>query len=265
MTTMTGGAEAGAGEPSAAAEILALKRKLIDAGLVLDQAGLGDFTRGHVSVRDPGDPSRFFMKPHSVGFEEFTLDSIVTCNLDGEKIAGGGRRHSEVFIHSEILRARPDLGAVIHAHPTYAIAFSAVDRPWRVISQACANFAEGIGLYDETIDLIRTPQTGAGVARAMGALKAVFMRAHGVAVAGSTLEEAVVRLLTLERACQEQCLVLSLGGEPPPFPAADVEKLRQNLDRQEQYAVNFDYVVRRARRAAGRGEPPDALTPNPSA
>ena len=46
---------------------------LIDAGLVLDEAGMGDFTRGHVSVRVPGDPSHFFMKPHSYGLDEITM------------------------------------------------------------------------------------------------------------------------------------------------------------------------------------------------
>lgn len=225
-----------------------LKQKLIDAGLVLDMADQGDFTRGHISVRHPDDPSLFLMKPHSVGFEEITLDSIVTCNLDGEKVGGAGRRHSEVFIHSEILRARPDLNAVIHAHPKYAVAFCSADRPWPMVSQACVNFADGIGLYTDTIDLIRSQDTGAGVARALGPHKAVFMRAHGVTVAGLSIEEAVLRLITLERACEDQLLAHMFGGASPAFAASDIESLRQNLDRPEQYIVNFDYLVRRARK-----------------
>ena len=50
------------------------QQQLIDAGLVLDEAGMGDFTRGHVSVRVPGDPNHFFMKPHSYGLDEITME-----------------------------------------------------------------------------------------------------------------------------------------------------------------------------------------------
>jgi L-fuculose-phosphate aldolase len=195
------------------------------------------------------------MKPHSVGFEEITMEDIVICNLDGEKISGG-KRHSEVFIHSEILRARPDLNAVVHCHPKYAVAFCSVDRPWNIVSQACAAFAEGIGIYDETMDLIRSQTTGRGVAEAMGKhYKAVFMRAHGVAVAGNSIEEVVVRTLTLERACEDQFLVQCLGGAFTPFPAHDIDNLRSNLDRSEQYIVNFDYLARRAKRSGTYGRP----------
>ncbi|MDQ0304941.1 class II aldolase/adducin family protein [Ancylobacter polymorphus] len=227
-----------------------LKQKLIDAGLVLDAAGQGDFTRGHISVRTPDDPTLFLMKPHSVGFEEFTLDSIVTCNIEGEKVGGGGRRHSEVFIHSEILRVRPDVNAVIHAHPKYAIAFCATDRPWPIVSQPCALFAGGLSTYSETVDLIRSQETGAALARALGASKAVFMRAHGVAVTGASIEEAVIRLMMLERACEDQLLAQSWGGASPTFAEKDVASLQRNLDRSDQYIINFDYLVRRARRGA---------------
>ncbi|MGV6876714.1 class II aldolase/adducin family protein [Pseudochelatococcus sp. B33] len=225
-----------------------LKQRLIDAGIVLDAAGLGDFTRGHVSVRDPSDPSLFFMKPHSVGFEEVTIESVVICNLEGEKVGGAGRRHSEVFIHSEIFRARPDLNAVIHAHPKYAVALSSVDRPWRVVSQSSAVFSDGVGLYEDTIDLIRSQETGRGVAQALAGHKAVLMRGHGVAVAGNSLEEAVIRTITLENACEDQFIVHGFGGETIAFAEDDVARLRNNLDRAEQYVVNFDYLLRRAHR-----------------
>ena len=71
------------------------KQKLINAGIVLEAQGLGDFTRGHVTIRDPDDPEKFFMKPHSFGLDEMTMDNIVTCDLEGEKLAGSGPRHSE--------------------------------------------------------------------------------------------------------------------------------------------------------------------------
>ena len=42
--------------------------------------GQGDLTRGHVSIRVPGDPTHFYMKPHSFGFDEITIENIVICN-----------------------------------------------------------------------------------------------------------------------------------------------------------------------------------------
>ena len=102
-----------------------LKQQLIVAGKVLVDAGQGDFTRGHISVRLPGDPKLFYMKPHSVGLDEITMQNILTIDLEGNVVAGKARRHSEVYIHSEILKARSDINCVIHAHPTYSVALSA--------------------------------------------------------------------------------------------------------------------------------------------
>src|SRR5580692_11083288 len=100
----------------------ALKQKLIVAGKVLVAAGQGDFTRGHISVRLPDEPALFLMKPHSVGLDEITPDNILTVDLSGEVVAGRARRHSEVYIHSETFKARPDVNCVIHTHPPYAVA-----------------------------------------------------------------------------------------------------------------------------------------------
>ena len=227
------------------------KRKLIDAALVLDDAGLGDFTRGHVSVRAPGDDEHFFMKPHSFGLDELTMENIVTCDMDGVKVAGDGRRHSEVYIHSEIFKIRPDVGAVIHAHPKYSVAFSTLDVPLLPISQAGSEFYDGVGVYADTIDLIRSPETGARVAEALGSFKAVLLRGHGVTIVGKTLEECVILCMTLENACETQLLIEATGKTPKIFPRDDIKALADKMSVPEIYAINFDYLVRKARRRRG--------------
>ena len=228
---------------------LEVRLKLIDAGSILDAAEQGDLTRGHVSVRVPGDPTHFYMKPHSQGLDEITPENIVVCNLEGEKVGGGGRRHSEVFIHSEIYKLRPDVMSVIHTHPTHAVALSATGRPLLPISQPGVAFADGVPYFTETIDLIRTPALGAGVARALGASKAVFLRNHGVAVVGASLDESTVLALLLEEACRIQLLAQAGGGVGPMFDEASIAKLHHNITRPEQYSVNFEYLRRRLRRA----------------
>lgn len=224
------------------------KRKLIDAGRILDAAEQGDLTRGHVSVRVPGDPTHFYMKPHSQGLDEITMENIVLCNLEGEKVAGGGRKHSEVYIHSEIYKQRPDVMSVIHSHPTHAVAFSATGRALLPISQPAVAFADGLPYFTETIDLIRSQALGAGVARALGAHKAVLMRNHGVAVVGATIEESTILAILLDNACQIQLLAEAGGGVGEQFAAEHVQRLHHNITRAEQYTINFEYLRRREQR-----------------
>jgi ribulose-5-phosphate 4-epimerase/fuculose-1-phosphate aldolase len=224
------------------------RQKLIDAGRILDEAGQGDLTRGHVSIRVPGDPTHFYMKPHSFGFEEITPENIVLCNLEGEKISGGGRKHSEVYIHSEIFKARPDVMSVIHAHPTYAVAWSATGKPLQPISQPGIAFADGVPYFTGTVDLIRSTDMGAGVARALGKHKAVLMRNHGVAVVGATVEEATVLTIWLDNAAQIQLLAAAAGGPGPMFDADSIQRLHDNITRPEQFTINFEYLRRRAQR-----------------
>jgi ribulose-5-phosphate 4-epimerase/fuculose-1-phosphate aldolase len=231
---------------------LEVRHKLIDAGSILDAAEQGDLTRGHVSVRVPGDPTHFYMKPHSQGLDEITPDNIVVCNLAGDKVGGGGRRHSEVFIHSEVYKLRPDVMSVIHVHPTHAVALSATGRALLPISQPsvafCNGTTDGVPYFTDTIDLIRTPALGAGVARALGGCKAAFLRNHGVVVVGASLDESTVLALLLEEACRIQLLAQAGGGVGPMFDAATIAKLHHNITRPEQYSINFDYLRRRVRR-----------------
>ena len=229
----------------------ATQQRLIDAGLILDAQGHGDLTRGHVSVRVPGDPLHFYMKPHSYGFDEITPDNLVVCNLQGEKVGGGGRRHSEVYIHSEIYKARPDVGSVVHTHSVHAVALSATGRPLLPISQPGVAFFDGLPVYTDSIDLIRTSELGAGVARALGSCKAVLLRHHGAVVVGATVEESTVLTLMLDNACRIQLLAEAAGALGPLSDADSTLRLHHNITRPEQYTVNFEYLRRRAHRRLG--------------
>ena len=225
-----------------------LKQQIIWAGKVLVGEGQDDFTRGHIAVRLPDDPSRFYMKAHSIGLDEITMDNILTIGLDGNVVAGTAKRHSEVYIHSEIFKARADVACVLHTHPPYSIALSATGRPIKAYSQPGALFYEGTGAYEDTINLIRSPEMGAGVARALGKHRAVLLKNHGVVVAGASIEEVVISTIMLENAAQIQMITEAAGTAAPEFPRADIEKLKHDLSRPEQFKINFEYLVRRAKR-----------------
>jgi L-fuculose-phosphate aldolase len=227
------------------------QQRLIESGLIIDHHDLGDMTRGHVSIRMPDDPTHFYMKPHSFGFDEITPENMVICNMQGEKVGGTGRKHSEVYIHSEIYKARPDVHSIIHAHPTHAVAFSATGQRLQPVSQPSVAFAEGLPYFDEAIDLIRTPALGEGVAQALGHCKAVLMRNHGVTVVGTSVEEATILLIMLENACQIQLAAMS-AGVGATFDATQIQKLHHDITRPEQYTINFDYLVRKINRLKSR-------------
>ena len=222
------------------------KQTLVEAGAILAHLGQGDMTRGHVSVRMPGAPDLFLMKPHSVGLDEITPDIILTIGLDGVVVSGSARRHSEVFIHSEIYRARPDVNAVIHAHPTYTVAFSSTGRALRPLCQGGALFAGWLPIFTATMQLIRSAEMGRKVAEALGPHQAVLMRSHGVAMTGRTLEEAVTGCAMLEEAARVQLLAEAAGIDILDFPAEDVVPLRRNLMNPDQHTVNFAYLARQA-------------------
>ena len=133
-----------------------IKEKMIWAGKVLVNEGQDDFTRGHISVRLPDDPKLFLMKCHSIGLDEITHENILTIDLEGNVVAGTSRRHSEVYIHSEIFKVRPDVHCILHTHPLYSIVWSGGGRPLKAISQPAALFHNAIGIYTDTINLIRS-------------------------------------------------------------------------------------------------------------
>jgi L-fuculose-phosphate aldolase len=131
-----------------------LKGLLADAGRVLAHEGQGDYVAGHVSLRIPDQPDRFLMKPAGIGLEEMTDDNIITVDIDGKKVAGNAGRHNEVFIHSEVLRARPDVQAVVHTHAEYAVVFVCqTASPYRTTARSL----RGPPVFSETTDII-TPE-----------------------------------------------------------------------------------------------------------
>jgi L-fuculose-phosphate aldolase len=226
----------------------AIKEQLIVAGKVLVDQGQDDFTRGHISFRLPDNPNLFFMKAHSIGLDEITPENILTIDLEGNVVAGTARRHSEVYIHSEIFKARPDINCVLHTHPTYSIALSATGRGLKCHSQPGALFHDTLGTYDDTIALIRSQSMGARVARALGGGRGVLLKNHGVVLTGATIAEAVIATIMLENGAMVQLLVEAAGDPGPEFSRADIEKLKSEISQPEQFTINYDYLVRRVRR-----------------
>jgi ribulose-5-phosphate 4-epimerase/fuculose-1-phosphate aldolase len=199
-----------------------------------------------VSVRIPGQ-ERILMKPHSFGFEEIRPEHIIEVDLDGNKVAGKSERHSEVFIHTEIFKARSDVHCVVHSHPPHAVALGSLRQPLRPISHEGNIFYEGLPLFDLTTALIRTPELGVEVAKSLGKCRALLMKNHGSTVVGESIEVATLYAIFLEKAARIQ-LMATASGDPSWTTDEESAVKYEQIYTPHRLGSMWDYFVRRAKK-----------------
>jgi L-ribulose-5-phosphate 4-epimerase len=229
-------------EPPSSEEL----RELVSTGCrVLGQADQSDFIWGHLSARDPGGRG-VWMKANGLGFEEVGPDDVILVGWDGEVLDGDRRRHAEYPIHTEVMRARPDVGAVVHTHSRPAVAFGALGVPLRAISHEANLFVPpDLARFTQTGDLILTAELGAGVAAALGHRNACMLVNHGVVTAGTDVPTAVVTAILLDRACATQLLAMSAGGWATWSTAEESLAKREHCYPPPLIKGAWDYLVRR--------------------
>jgi len=223
-----------------------LKETLAYSCNILAHEGHWDNILGHVSVRVPGK-DRILMKPHSFGFEEIRPHHIIEVDFNGKKVVGKYERHSEVFIHTEIYKARPDVNCVVHSHPPYAVALGALRKPLRPVSHEGNIFYEGLPLFDYTTALIRTSELGVEVAQSLGKCRGLLMKNHGSTVVGESIEVATLYAVFLEKAARIQLLAMSAGD--PTWTSDEESALKyEQIYTPHRLGSMWDYFVRRAKK-----------------
>lgn len=220
----------------------ALKQKLINTCKILAKAGQGEFIWGHATVRSEEDPNYILMKPHKIGLEEVTPENIIAVDIEGELVAGNGPRHLEVYLHTEVMRVRPDVMAVIHTHAHSAVVFSCLGKKLQPIAHAGSLFYDGLPLYDKGTDLIVDKEGGADVAQGLGNFDAMLMANHGLLTVGANIEQALLRALFLDKACETQMQADALGGAVRVSNERDASSKKREL--LSQAGTVFDYLTR---------------------
>jgi HCOMODA/2-hydroxy-3-carboxy-muconic semialdehyde decarboxylase len=174
---------------------------------------------GHVSARDPRNPTHFLMS-RSLAPALVTADDIMAFDLDGNAVDPRGRSVVlERFIHSEIYKARPDVMAVVHTHSPGVIPFTVSRVPLRAIFHSAAFLAAGAPVWDirkdfsETDMLVRDPSRGKSLAQALGDKSVVLMRGHGDVTVGPSVKSAVFRAYYTDVNAHLQSQALALGGD----------------------------------------------------
>ncbi len=211
------GAPAFAQPKSAGTPDAALVEDLVAANRILSDLGVLDGF-GHVSVRHDKDPNRFLMS-RSMAPALVRSGDILEYDLDGNAVdAKGQALFLERFIHAAILRARPDVRAVVHSHSPGVIPFSVSKAPLRPIYHMSSFLGAGAPVFEirDTAGngsnlLIGTLPLGEALAKSLAANAVVLMRGHGSVAVGGSIPEVVFRAYYTEMNARLQAEAMRMG------------------------------------------------------
>jgi L-fuculose-phosphate aldolase len=183
---------------------------VIAYAIEMEDRGLTVGTSGNVSHRVPEGA---IITPSTIPYKEIKVEDCVLMDLEGGVIEGEKIASVEHKVHLECYKARADVGAVIHAHPTVASAFAAarVELP---------SFLDEMGVY--VGDAVRvaeyamsgSPEIAKYAVEAMGeTANAVFLASHGMVCVGRDLAGAMHVAKQVERAAQIYIYTQMLGGQ----------------------------------------------------
>ena len=196
--------------------VRAALEELVTANRILAREGVVD-SFGHVSIRHPVNPTRFFMS-RARAPECIELEDLMEFTLEGVPIEAGARKgYSERFIHGGVYEARPEVQAVVHHHSPSVIPFGVTATPLRPLLHMCASMGTDIPTWDsrtkfgDTNLLVTNMAMARDLATALGNRPVALMRGHGAVVAGVSLRDVVFNAIYLELNADLQMKAHSLG------------------------------------------------------
>ncbi len=214
-----------------------LREDLIRVCHSIYQKGWAAANDGNVSIRlandhilcTPTGVSKCFVKP----------EDLILCDSEGNKVAGEGDRTSEILMHVMIYSLRPDIRAVVHAHPPVATGFAVAGRsldkallPEAIVSLGAVPLA--------SYGLPGTPALSEGMRPFVSEYDAILLENHGVTSYGADVWEAFFRMETVEHLAHITFVAEMLGGAKP-LPRREVEKL---FAARSRYKVNTRSCMR---------------------
>ncbi|HEY1320788.1 MAG TPA: L-ribulose-5-phosphate 4-epimerase [Streptosporangiaceae bacterium] len=211
---------------AARADVCALHAALVENGLVA-------WTSGNVSARVRGeDGGLMVIKPSGVAYADLTPQSMVVCDLHGNRVDGDFSPSSDTAAHAYIYRHMPEVGGVVHTHSTYATGWAARGEPVPCVITAMADEFGGeipVGPFA----LIGGDEIGRGVVATLTGHRspAVLMRSHGVFAIGPTARDAVKAAVMCEDAARTVHIART-HGELTPLPQDDIDALHRRYTQE---------------------------------
>src|SRR5271157_1522290 len=206
------------------------REDIVRIGQLVFQKGWVAANDGNITVRM--DAERILATPTGVSKGMMHVDDLIIVDMQGNKISGRAERTSEIAMHLTVYEMRPDIKAVVHAHPPVATGFATAGKslnlallPEVVISLGCVPLA-AYGL----------PGTAALTEPMLPLIPkydALLMANHGAVCYGEDVHKAYFRMETMEHFARIQLVAELLGG-PKVLPRTEVDKL---LDARTRYGV----------------------------
>lgn len=220
------------------------KQQLVDCIRMLERAEIIDYN-GHASVR-AGD-GRMYINIGSCQRSRLTVDDICTIDFDGEVIEGNGKPPLEFHLHAGVYKARPDVQAVVHAHPKWSTFLTLAGVDYLPV------FAQGSLVHPlpvlDSPNSINNPTMAKRLTDQLGDRPAALMKAHGAVSTGGDIVEAFVLINYLEENAYRQYMAMQIGT-PYVFTDEEIALCREKLWNPNLFKRTWDHF--RAKLDAGR-------------
>ena len=198
-----------------------LRQDVISVCRLMYQNKLVAATDGNVSVKLA--PDRLLFTPSGVSKGLVTGDQLIVTDMNGRKTAGAGEPSSEIRMHLAVYQERPDVAAVVHAHPPIATAFTVAG-----VSLAPCVLPEVVfhlGTIPTSAYATPASEQGPGVVRELiRGCDAILLDRHGTLTVGEDAFKAYFKLEKLENYAQVMLIARQLGTVKT-LPKAEVERL----------------------------------------
>lgn len=189
------------------------RRQRLAASLRLfGKYGFGEGISGHISVRDPQHPDRFWVNPFGVSFNRVKVRDLICVDSTGTVVAGPYPVNPSAFvIHSKIHELRADAEAAAHAHTVHSRALGSLRRLLEPVDQESAAFYEDQVLYTDYEGPSITVEQGHDIATRLGGKRAILLAHHGLITVGGSIEEAAHWFFTFHSCAGVQLLAAPAG------------------------------------------------------
>ena len=204
---------------------------VVEAARILDAQGLNRGTSGNVSLRFRDG---LLITPSGVPTARMAVDDVVFMALDG-RFEHRLKPSSEWRFHRDILAARPEIGAVVHAHPVHCTAFAICGKDIPAVHYMIAAFG-GPSVRCAPYAPYGTEELSRLALAALEDRGGCLLANHGMIAAGSTLTKAVWLAVELETLCQQYAVALQVGT---PLVLSDAE-IMETVARFRGYGLNAD-------------------------
>ena len=202
------------------AEIVEIGRRVYDRGFVASNDG-------NISVRL--DDDRLLMTPTGVSKGFMTPDMLVTTDLTGRKLSGDREASSEILMHLAVYELRPDIKAVVHAHPPTATGFAVAGIPLdRAVLAEVVTTLGSIPIADYGTP--STTELADAVRHYISAHDGLLLANHGALTVAQELFAAYYKMETVEHFARISLVARQLGGERV-LSREEVDRLQNLRDR----------------------------------